>query len=73
MREAKDHIRFTEKQLQALAAGPAFAAGERVTHAVFGDGTILGIDIDHATYQIRFDDIHTPRNISFKIPLRRTK
>ena len=73
VREAKDHIRFTEKQLQALAAGPAFAAGERVTHAVFGDGTILGIDIDHATYQIRFDDIHTPRNISFKILLRRTK
>ena len=29
LREARDHIRFTEKQMQILADGPAFAAGDR--------------------------------------------
>ena len=71
LREARDHIRFTEKQMQILADGPAFAAGDRVEHAVFGDGTVLAVDTDSAVYQIQFDDLPTPRRISFKVALRR--
>ena len=57
--------------MQILADGPAFAAGDRVEHAVFGDGTVLAVDTDSAVYQIQFDDLPTPRRISFKVALRR--
>ena len=69
-KEARDHIRFTERQLTALAQGPSFAAGDRVAHAIFGEGTILEIDPDAAVYLIRFDEIATPRRISFRVPIK---
>lgn len=65
VKEARDHIRFTERQMTALAQGPSFAAGDRIAHAIFGEGTILEIDPDAAVYLIRFDEIATPRRISF--------
>ena len=70
VKEARDHIRFTERQLTALAQGPSFAAGDRIAHAIFGEGTILEIDPDAAVYLIRFDEIATPRRISFRVPIK---
>ena len=61
----------TERQLAALAQSPSFAAGDRVAHAIFGEGTIEEIDPEAAVYTIRFDDIPTPRRISFRVPLRK--
>lgn len=71
VKEAKDHIRFTERQLSAAAQGPSFAVGDRVAHAIFGKGTIREIDPDAAVYKIQFDEIATPRTISFRVPVRR--
>ena len=68
---AKDHIRFTERQLSAAAQGPSFSVGDRVAHAIFGKGTIREIDPDAAVYKIQFDEIATPRTISFRVPVRR--
>ena len=70
VKEARDHIRFTERQMTALAQGPSFAVGDRVAHAIFGEGTILEIDPDAAVYLIRFDEIATPRRISFRVPIK---
>ena len=71
VKEAKDHIRFTERQLSAAAQGPSFSVGDRVVHAIFGKGTIREIDPDAAVYKIQFDEIATPRTISFRVPVRR--
>ena len=71
VKEAKDHIRFTERQLSAAAQGPSFSVGDRVAHAIFGKGTIREIDPDAAVYKIQFDEIATPRTISFRVPVRR--
>ena len=67
MAEASDHIRFHQRQLSALAAAPSFSAGQRISHAIFGDGTILAIDREASTYTVQFDDIPTPRSISFRV------
>lgn len=65
--EASDHIRFHQRQLSALAAGPSFSAGQRISHPIFGDGAILAIDREASTYTVQFDDIPTPRSISFRV------
>ena len=44
-------------------------AGSRVEHKHFKTGTILEVLEDKSSYVIKFDEIETPRNISFKIPL----
>ena len=65
--EASDHIRFHQRQLSAVAAGPSFSAGQRISHPIFGDGAILAIDREASTYTVQFDDIPTPRSISFRV------
>ena len=47
----------------------AFAVGDRVRHAVFGDGTVLAADSDEKCYTIRFDGMETPRVIAFRVRL----
>lgn len=43
--------------------------GTRIRHSVFGTGTIVGIKEELSSYEIKFDQIETTRNISFKIRL----
>lgn len=39
------------------------AVGKRVTHPIFGPGTVIGIPRDREGYIIQFDDIPTPRTL----------
>ena len=50
-------------------ASDRFAPGQRIRHSVFGDGTILDTDHAKGRYEIKFDNIATPRSISFRISL----
>lgn len=43
--------------------------GTRVRHKVFGNGTVLGADCDSGAHVIQFDNMSTPRNISFKVKM----
>ena len=43
--------------------------GTRVRHSVFGPGTVLDADTDRGAHIIQFDDISTPRSVSFKAKL----
>jgi DNA helicase-2/ATP-dependent DNA helicase PcrA len=43
--------------------------GTRVSHAILGEGTILSLNMDDETYSIKFDEMETPREISFKMRL----
>ena len=43
--------------------------GQRVKHAVLGPGTILELNTEEQSYLVQFDEMATPRQISFKVKL----
>jgi DNA helicase-2/ATP-dependent DNA helicase PcrA len=47
----------------------AFNAGDRIRHKVFGVGTVLEPDLTKASYLIQFDEMETPRSISFRVKM----
>lgn len=67
--EAKQYIHAAELQLQLEAEVPAFAAGARVHHAIFGAGTVLETDVLRRIYRIQFDGMETPRELTFRVRL----
>ena len=46
-----------------------FEAGTRIKHRVFGAGTILDVNDNAGAYAIQFDNVETPRSISFRAKL----
>ena len=69
--EARAFIAAAERALPENLAAHILPAGARVRHAVFGSGTVEGVDEDRAAHLIRFDDLPTPRAISFRARLDR--
>ncbi|WP_026493516.1 ATP-dependent helicase [Butyrivibrio sp. XPD2002] len=45
--------------------------GQRVEHAILGQGTILELNTEEQSYLIQFDGMETTRQISFKVKLRK--
>ena len=45
--------------------------GDKVTHNILGNGKILEIDSVKKTYLIQFENIQTPRKMSFKAPIKK--
>ncbi|WP_026664975.1 ATP-dependent helicase [Butyrivibrio sp. FC2001] len=45
--------------------------GQRVEHAILGQGTILELNTEEQSYLIKFDGMETTRQISFKVKLRK--
>ena len=60
-----------ESILAAEAKTDLFAPGDRVRGAVFGAGTIIDVDVAKKKYVIRFDDLGTEREITFRAKLER--
>ena len=52
-----------------LSAGASLAAGQRVRHSIFGLGTVLAVDMDRGAYVVQFDQMPTPRSITFRAKL----
>lgn len=69
--EARDYISLREKYLLDENAELPLAAGDRIVHGVFGPGTIEAVDQTRAVYRIQFDDMKTPRDITFRAKLER--
>ena len=46
-----------------------FAAGDRVRHPVFGEGTIVLVNSTASCYVIQFDGMETQRSIQFAAKL----
>lgn len=68
--EARDYIRFAEKGLSLEEATDIYKKGQRISHAVFGMGRIVDVDLQKKAYGIQFDNMDTPRTISFKVNIR---
>lgn len=69
IKEAREHIRLSDEILQREASVVTFGKGTRVEHFLFGRGTVLDIDTDKKAHIIQFDDMDTPRAISFRAKL----
>ena len=71
VRAARDYIDVSASFLPENLSDKIFAEGQRVRHSVFGTGTVEGVDREKGAHLVRFDDMPTPRAISFKAKLER--
>ena len=68
IREAREYIRHSQLSLPPEEAA-VLGQGQRVRHFLFGEGTVLGADLDKGAHIIQFDGMNTPRSISFRVKL----
>ena len=69
IRDAKDYIEWTVKYMPENLDNIILPAGQRVRHAVFGEGTVMDVDNNKGAHIIKFDAMDTPRTISFKVKI----
>lgn len=69
LEEARDYVAAASQWLRGGDAPDRFAPGTRVRHSVFGPGRILETDLDRNAYVVQFDDMPTPRSITFRAKL----
>ncbi len=69
IKDAARHIEVAERFLAASSGDDVLAAGDRICHAIFGEGTIVSIDRDKQAWIIQFDNMKTTRMITFRAKL----
>jgi DNA helicase-2/ATP-dependent DNA helicase PcrA len=67
--DARISIARSERRLDGAAEEMHFAPGDRVRHSIFGAGVVLETDLDQRAYVIQFDQMTTPRTITFRAHL----
>ena len=69
--DALGYIKDMSRWIERESAEPktAFAKGDKISHRIFGEGEILNLNLDKGAYLIKFDEMDTPREISFKAKL----
>ena len=71
IRQARGYIDNSERRLPMDESDGSFPVGQRVRHPMFGLGTVLDVDLDKGAHLVKFDDMETPRMISFRAKLDR--
>lgn len=66
---AQDYIASSVRFLAEDEQRQLLAAGQRVRHSIFGAGVIVDVDSGKSAYVIQFDEMDTPRKISFRAKL----
>lgn len=69
VKEARSYVNRSDRWLEDEEGEEAFAENTRVQHPIFGKGTILEVDLVKKAYLVQFDEMETPRAISFKVRL----
>lgn len=69
--DARAYIESSDRRLAADGERETFAPGQRVRHAIFGPGTVQDVDPVKGTHLVLFDEMDTPRAISFRAKLER--
>lgn len=64
-------IEETDKNLEKKDAFLRLSPGDAVFHAILGKGVVLEIDALKKTYSIQFENVPTPRKMTFKAPLKK--
>ena len=68
-KSAMAFIGASEKSMEEVAAVAKIQVGQRVHHAIQGDGTVVEKDDGKRMFLIQFDALSTPRRISYKAKL----
>ena len=71
IRAAGKQIERSEAELAEEEARPAYQAGDRIVHAIFGAGVILETDARRRVYTVQFDGMETPRELTFRVKFQR--
>ena len=71
VRDARAYIDRSLTYLPEADENSVFPTGQRVRHALFGLGTVLDVDMDKGAHVVQFDEMETPRRISFRARLER--
>lgn len=69
VKEARRYVNQSDKWLNESEEIKTFAEKTRVEHPIFGMGTIQEVDLVKKAYLVQFDEMETPRAISFKVRL----
>lgn len=67
LERTREYIDADNRRLQSLSS--LFTPQSRITHKVFGPGTILGVNLRDHCYEIQFDRLKSPRMLRFDAPL----
>lgn len=73
VKNTKRYIDDSNTFLSKMTGLAALKEGDRVVHGILGTGTIKQIDEVKHTYTVQFDQIPTPRIMSFKAPLKKAE
>ena len=69
MAAVRKYIENDSRHLKGAAKLDLLEKGQRIRHAILGEGTVLDINTDEESYLIKFDVVDTPRQISMKVKL----
>ena len=69
IKETQEYLALSRKFMPQNEDDIAFPVGQRVRHAVFGEGTVTDVDKDKGAHVVQFDGMDTPRTISFRAKL----
>jgi DNA helicase-2/ATP-dependent DNA helicase PcrA len=69
LQETRKYVELSDLRLRAEDSPNIFSAGQRVVHALFGVGTVVEADLVKKSHIIQFDQMDTPRAISFRARL----
>ena len=67
--DARYYIDSSEKYMPENLSKLCYSVGQRVRHAIMGEGTVIDVDMDKNAHIIKFDSMNTPRMISFRVKL----
>ena len=65
VRDARKYVAFTDSAMPEAIDDASLPEGTRVSHPVFGEGTVIGVDREKRAHIIKFDRLATERTISF--------
>ena len=68
IRDARDYIGLSERYLPEREQA-SYPIGQRVRHEIMGLGTVVDVDAGRGAHLILFDEMQTPRAISFRARL----
>ena len=69
LKAARGYAESSNRALPPDDGAVLLPVGQRVRHFVFGLGRVLDVDLNRRAHLVRFDDMETPRRISFRAKL----
>lgn len=73
IKEARAYVENGDRWLKEEENPTVFSKGQRVKNVIFGLGTVIEVNLVKQAYVVEFDEVDTPRTISFKAKLEELK